>query len=174
MPGILGAGRGPEQGRSTSSPHRELSSFGCQVTWYTVLSLVCTTTRRATIEKSPPTIHTPPWSTGGDNPHPLSDRGSRNPHPPRNTSPCPRRWPALAFPRLPLGLGHVSRYFEGRKGNDGKGSTGSTGGGGGLVTAIGRTTGMPRHAPKSRQCRPREVTDFAPSSGIYRQTTAGC
>src|ERR1035437_5217920 len=63
---------------------------------------------------------------GSDNPHPEPDSTSRNYHPPRNTPPWPRRRPVLVFPGLSLELGDTPRYFEGRKGNDGKGSTGNT------------------------------------------------
>src|ERR1035437_10107775 len=50
-----------------------------------------------------------------DNPHPRLDRSPRNPHPPWNTSPWPRRWAAVVLPGRPLGLGHGSGYFGGRE-----------------------------------------------------------
>ena len=61
-----------------------------------------------------------------DNPHPRLDRSPRNPHPPWNTSPWPRRWAAVVLPGRPLGLGHGSGYFGGRKRSGGKRRTSGT------------------------------------------------
>jgi hypothetical protein len=63
---------------------------------------------------------------GSDNFNPRSGRIPRNPLPSWNKSTWPRRWSVLVFPGRSLGLGHGCRYFEGRKGSDGKGSTGNT------------------------------------------------
>jgi hypothetical protein len=80
-----------------------------------------------------------------DNPHPLPDGTSRNSHFPRKRSPGPRRRLILVFPEPSLGLGRISRYFEGRTRSGGKRSTsetpGATGGPATAVQADGRDAG---------------------------------
>jgi hypothetical protein len=60
-----------------------------------------------------------------DNPHPRSDRTSRNPHLSAGAGPRARKWPVLVFPGLSLGLGGISRYVGGRKNSRAKRSSGN-------------------------------------------------
>src|ERR1035437_4054399 len=63
----------------------------------------------------------PPRQFHCHNPHPLPNRGPRNP-PPLTASPWPRRRPVLVLPGLSVGLARGPRYFEGRNGSGGKGN----------------------------------------------------
>ena len=72
------------------------------------------------------TIPIPRREPGGDNPHPRPNRSPRNCHPSAGGRPQARKWPVLVLPGLSLGLGHGSRYFEGRRKPDARRRTGNT------------------------------------------------